>query len=220
MHEDGIGVEIDLQKAAELYQAAAEKGEVKSKFKLVRMFLDGVGVERDDSEAVRLLTELAKHHPEASHQLGDLTLRGQGVDQDEDKAFSLFNKAALLGFAPSMYRAGLMTIQGEGTPADKAAGKTLIEKAARKEHPEALHRLGGMWLEGFDADPDIEKALDSFLKAAELGHAPSQLKSGKMLYYGDNGVAIDIDEGLKWLTLAADQGLAEAIELVDKLRTT
>jgi hypothetical protein len=52
-------------------------------------------------------------------------------------------------------------------------------------------------------------ALDSFRRAADNGHAPSQFQLGNLYAQGD-GAAQDFHKAVKWYRKAAEQGLAEA----------
>lgn len=55
---------------------------------------------------------------------------------------------------------------------------------------------------------EFDAAFENLLPFAERGEADAQFKIGFMYYHG-RGVERDIDEGMRWLRLAADQGDAE-----------
>ena len=57
-----------------------------------------------------------------------------------------------------------------------------------------------------DYSPDLEKAREYFLKAAEKNHAKAQFLVGMMYIEGEGGPR-DTAEGQKWLGKAATQGI-------------
>lgn len=59
-----------------------------------------------------------------------------------------------------------------------------------------------------DVEPDYEKALEYFYKAAKLKNPVGQSGLGYMYLHGLN-VAQDYSEALNWFTLAAEQGWVE-----------
>ncbi|MBQ2762326.1 MAG: sel1 repeat family protein [Candidatus Methanomethylophilaceae archaeon] len=70
-------------------------------------------------------------HSEAeAYELGD------GVEVDQKKAAELYQKAADLGFIPSMCRLGEMYMSGQGVERDHAKGRELFEKASELGDPE------------------------------------------------------------------------------------
>ena len=85
------------------------------------------------------------------------------------------------------------------------------------EPVEAWHEMGEMLREGEGVEASPEEALGLFLKAARHGFAPSQLAAGRMLLLGE-GAPRDEKEGLRWIGLAAEGGLPEAEEELNKTR--
>ncbi len=51
---------MNYEKAAWLYQKAADRGHYKAKYFLAQMYLNGRGVQKDSSKAIGLLTESAE----------------------------------------------------------------------------------------------------------------------------------------------------------------
>ena len=54
--------------------------------------------------------------------------------------------------------------------------------------------------------PDINTALEWYLKAANQGHTNAQLAYGWRYFYGEAGLKVDYDKGFPWLLKAAQQG--------------
>lgn len=75
-----------------------------------------------------------------------------------------------------------------------------------------------MYVEGMNAydDGDYEKAMEWFLKAAELNHVGAQFACG-LMYDKGKGIAADAEKALEWYEKAAGQGHVEAQEKIEKL---
>lgn len=83
--------------------------------------------------------------------------------------------------------------------------------AAKKNHLLAAYELAETYFIGDGVPEDYNLAQKWYLKAAEQGHAPSQLRLG-FLYaekHFTNAVT-DLDEAEKWFRKAAEQGLPDA----------
>ncbi|MDR2855311.1 MAG: sel1 repeat family protein [Methanomicrobiales archaeon] len=60
-----------------------------------------------------------------------------------------------------------------------------------------------------NVEPDFEKAVEWFTKAADQGHVDAQFYLGQC-YRAGNGVEPDFEKAVEWYTKAADQGHAPA----------
>ena len=58
--------------------------------------------------------------------------------------------------------------------------------------------------------PDINTALEWYLKAANQGHTNAQMAYGWRYFYGEAGLKVDYDKGFPWLLKAAQQGALTA----------
>lgn len=95
--------------------------------------------------------------------------------------------------------------------------RELFEKAAEHNHPEAFYYLGNLY-QNTDAFPkDEDEALSYYYKAANLGHAESQMLVGVALVL--RGIKLEPNsraqqstyrDAVEWLKKAADQNVAEA----------
>ena len=107
---------------------------------------------------------MANRGPE--YNLGDLYLRGDGLERDESAAFAWFQKAALAGHAEARIMLGSMYAAGRGTPRDPAAAYMWLALAALQGDSRANAKLD---------------EIKSQLTAAELVEATvrAQLLAGK-----------------------------------------
>ena len=101
---DGNGVDKDWNKAREWYQKGAEAGDVMSKLVLAGCYKSGIGGEKDYAEAMKLYRQIAsrrnlygKYNHEisvAQHEIGNMYMKGLGVETDFRQAFDWIRLAA------------------------------------------------------------------------------------------------------------------------------
>jgi len=76
------------------------------------------------------LGKAAETNPEAQYQLGLMLANGTGGAQDDNRARSLFEKAAAQNHPAALEEMGEFTEQGRGGPKDKDAAKAYYERAS------------------------------------------------------------------------------------------
>ncbi|KAI8903442.1 hypothetical protein DFJ77DRAFT_483403 [Powellomyces hirtus] len=117
-----------------------------------------------------------------------------------------------------MYRLGMVLANGElGQPRNMTASVKWLNLSARfatAKHPHALYQLALL----HEHDPaalnghvDGERAFELLRRAAELGHVPSQVRLGHLYQFGELGAAIDPESSIRYYSLAAQKGSAEAM---------
>ena len=97
----------------------------------------------DYETAYNTMISLAKTSDDeiAQYYLGIMYMKGQGVEQDFDKAGEWFRKASEQGLAVAMYKlAGLYT-KGEGVPKDLEFAYVWYSVAAVQEHQKSINIL-------------------------------------------------------------------------------
>lgn len=90
---------------------------------------------------------------------------------------------------------------------DMLGAMPFVQKAADAGHAAAQAMYADMILAGGSGD---EEAFGYLKKSAEQGNADGQFGLGSM-YASGEGVKRDVPEGRKWVTMAAEQGHASAI---------
>lgn len=99
---------------------------------------------------------------------------------------------------------GMFYIGGDaGTKRNLNKGREWIEKAAAQGDPSAQCHLGFLHFHTLPEEDD-EQACESFLKAAEQGHALAQFLLGE--FYKSYGTATFVSMGREWTEQAALQG--------------
>jgi TPR repeat protein len=143
--------------------------------------------------------------------LGIMYQNGFGVVQDNQKAYGLLLKAAVIGDIDiANYQLGWTLLKGQpGVENSQAKGAAYIRRAAEQGLAVAQLGLGRMYSDGIVFERDYKKAEKWLRLAAEQGLPEAELDLG--LAYGDGrGVIQDYKEKAKWLLSAAEKGNAEA----------
>lgn len=102
-HLAGVIVEQDFKKAFDLFENATEFGNTKAFVNLGIINYFGLVSPEDMEEAYKCFVPASiKDDPEAIYLLADMYLNGDYIEQDENTAFDLYNKAERLVSKESM----------------------------------------------------------------------------------------------------------------------
>ena len=98
-YSTGVGVKQSDQKAIELYEMAAKRGNATAQFNLGNYYTQGThGLTQSDKQAIKYWTSAANQgHPEAQFNLGVVYYNGTGVVKSYSKARKWWTKAAAQG---------------------------------------------------------------------------------------------------------------------------
>ncbi len=122
------------------FRAAAEKGEADCQFNLALMYEKGIGVAKDEKEAVVWYRKSAEQgNSNAQFNLGVLYENGRGCDVDFAKANQWYRKAAVQGDALAIGNLGMLYLRGDGVKADKIAGLALLLQSATMDSSPENH---------------------------------------------------------------------------------
>jgi len=151
----------------------------------------------ENSKAVTSLQYAAeKGHAAAQWKLGRMYASGEGVKQDDLKAFRYFS--------------GIANMHAEDAPFTPEA----------RFVSSAFVSLGRYYLTGIDNSsikPDPDRAREMFRYAASyFGDADAQYNLGR-IYLDGKGVPKDAKQAARWLRLAANKGQYEAQALLGNL---
>ncbi len=152
----------------------------------------------------------------AQYEIGIRYAAGRGVAQNMDLAFQWHARAAARGLAPAQFRLAAMYERGQGTVADTEKARSWYRSAAEQGHVKAMHNLAVLSVGGGRSDYPL--ATKWFTEAAERGLADSQFNLA-VLYQNGLGVAKDLKQAYKWLSLAARGGDAEAAARVASIKS-
>lgn len=117
----------------------------------------GLGVEKDDAEAVRLCAQAAiQGHPGEQSHLAKMHETGRGLAKDSAEAVRLYQLAANQGYADAQLSLGKLYSEGRGVAKDDARATHLYQRAAEQGNAGALTALAMMYEEG-SASPRMRR---------------------------------------------------------------
>ena len=138
----------DLPLAYKEFFAAAKEGHADSQFNVALMYEQGIGVGKDEQEAVVWYGKAASQGSAAAQfNLGVLYENGRGTEVDFAKANEWYRKASVQGDALAIGNLGMLYMRGQGAKENKIAGVALLMlSAALDSSPEnhAKQNLAGI----------------------------------------------------------------------------
>ncbi len=152
--------------------------------------------------------------------LGMMYFKGDGADQDLNKALGLWHKAADEEHPAAMGLLGRAYMEGKmGVEKDAASGLVLLEKAANGGNTPSSVYLGNIYAKGQGVERDMERAMKWYEQAASAGDAHSQYIVGLACLEG-SGVPVDEGKAFSWLRLAAGQDHVNAMLMLSVCYST
>jgi TPR repeat protein len=187
----------------------------------------------------------ANGNPLARWKLGRMYAAGDGVPQDDDKAFRYFSQIVsnydeddgdrrdLSVVSNAFVAVGVYTLNGlprTGLKPDPERALEMFQYAALNfGNADAQYNLARLYLDGADGvlSKDPRQAVRWLALAADKGHLQAQALLGHLLFNGFDGLPPQRAKGLMWLTMARDAALqckdpkdAWVIDLYGKAATT
>ena len=151
----------------------------------------------------------------AQFNLGIMYDNGEGVPQNDSKAFEWYRKAAGQGFAAAQRNLGNMYRNGNGVPQNDSKAVEWFREAAEQGYADAQVNLGYMYDNGKGVRQNDFKAVEWYRKAAEQGLADAQYGLG-MVYSIGIGVSRNPVMAYVASNLAAAQGDERSRKLRDR----
>ncbi|MEI6535386.1 MAG: tetratricopeptide repeat protein [Verrucomicrobiaceae bacterium] len=163
----------NLSLAFKEFRTAAEKGEADCQFNLALMYEKGMGVAKDEKEAVVWYRKSAEQgNSNAQFNLGVLYENGRGCDVDFAQANQWYRKASVQGDALAIGNLGMLYLRGDGVKVDKIAGiALLLQSATLDSSPENNARQNISQTKGLT--PEIIAAAQTLM--ADMGKAKNLL---------------------------------------------
>lgn len=171
----------------------------------------------------------AGNHVQAQYEQGLRYLRGDGILQDEKKAFAWISRAALQGHTDAMFTLGEMYYYGQGVIADSTQA---YEWHLRAAHNDLIELLLPDWnsepaeCEGYDWSGMVSQErhlaqkggelwhyYEGLLREMDAGNAQAQFCYGTMLLAMQGDEALELRaraRAFAWLRKAALQGHSRA----------
>ena len=131
--------------------------------------------------------------------------KGNGVEQDSQKAYEWFLKAAQQGDEKAQFRVGEMLHSGEAGTKDLSEAVQWFLKSAEQDMAESQYALGVCYANGEGVEKNYTEAERWLLKAARQGDPRHQFQLATLyLTHGEREKAIG------WLEDSAKQGYQPA----------
>ena len=161
-------------------------------------------------------------HAVARWKLARMYAVGDGVDEDDARAFTYYSQIANAHAedAPGTARARFVANAfvalgsyyqngiGDILRPDQSRSRQIFAYAASYfGDPDAQYRLGMMLLHGEGGGVDIRQAGRWLRLAALKGHVLAQVALGELLFVGADGLDAHPADGLKWLLIAGEFAL-------------
>lgn len=202
-HHPNSDAYASIEDIIEYLDLMSNKGDFKSSFNLGRIYYEGQrGLERNLGQAAKYFIMVAKkywkgngridenHKPgldkiaaKAAGYLGRMYMRGEGVQQDFDRARFWFERGISLGDAQSQYGLGLMMLNGYGLSKNIGKATDLFKASADQDYALSQVQLGVLFLDR-GAPEDVRVANDYFELAARYGNIEAQYYLGEMIHHG------------------------------------
>lgn len=192
-----------IEDVIEYLDLMAKKGDFKSSFNLGRIYYEGQrGLERDPGQAYKYFIMVARKYwlssnrvddnakpgldkiaAKAAGYLGRMYMRGEGLQQDFDRAKLWFDRGISRGDAQSQYCLGIMMLHGYGVPKNIGKATDLFKASADQDYARAQVQLGMLFLDRGQPE-DVRVANDYFELAARFGNIEAQYYLGEMTHHG------------------------------------
>lgn len=221
MNLTGKGTEVNLPKAGEYFEKAAELDNPDAMFGLGKLYLNPEYGNHDVSKAVEHLLKAAKNgHSQAQYLLGKLFLTGEMVTKNTAYALRWLEESVAQDNSYAQYLMGKTLLYGnEDIPSDTRRGVELLEQSISQQNSIAAYVLGKAYLEGKAVQQDMEKAVNLLMGAAEQNNPYAGYLLGK-LYYRGEVVPKDVAKTLYYLERSAGQKNEFAAYLAGKIYLT
>jgi len=166
------------------FSASAKDGHADSQFNLGLMYEYGIGVGKDEREALAWYQKSAEQgNSNAQFNLAVLYENGRGSDVNFERARQWYRKAAEQGDGLAVGNLGMLYLRGQGVTEDKVAGLALLLLSATMDNspenhakqnisltrgltPETIAAAQTLYLE-MSNDENLLVPLDRYLKKAK-----------------------------------------------------
>lgn len=135
---------LDAKLGLEQFQQLAENGHVDAMVASGVILVEGLGVPPNENEGIEWLRKAADlGSSQATYELGTVYYTGIAdvLDEDPEKAYTLFERAAQTGHVAAMYMMADCLAEGEGVAQDMARAVPLFYEAAEQGHRFARQRI-------------------------------------------------------------------------------
>ncbi len=207
-YHDAVLLRRDDEQALKLLQQAATHKFMAAQESLGNFAQTGTGTGQPvASEALDWYKKAADQGSlDAATSIALMYANGAGIPQDLSQATSWFRKAAEAGDSTAQYNLALIYGRGNGVPQDYNESVHWLTAAADQNVTPALLDLGAFYMHPSDGTAaDVDRAIASYQRAADLGSARGQAMLGNIYSTGVKGQP-DFEKAVKWYTMSVQKG--------------
>lgn len=211
MHRTGKGAGRDLDKAAELFSAAAAQEHPRAMCALGLMYCSGDSVAQNKQTAFELFSRAAQRgNGEAMQQLADMYSAGDGIEVNHALAEEWYVRSARLNGPLAMRQLGKKYEDGDGVEKDMSKAFSLYFESAKLGDAISMRNLGDMYRRGRYVARNKDQAFFWYFNASAVGNAVAMRNLGVM-YYNGEGVERSVIEAEKWFAASVEHGGVQAM---------
>ncbi|MGN1150831.1 MAG: tetratricopeptide repeat protein [Lachnospiraceae bacterium] len=203
------GTEINLEEAYNNFEQAKELGYTDANFYL-GLLCDAYSYPKEDFEAAKAYYEACKENSYAQISLAFLYYKGQGVEEDKEKAKEMFQTVIDQGCVEGYLGTVCFAMEEEDYTTAFDDSNKVLEGTEQCYIAYAMKNIGVFYENGVGVEPDYGKAMEWYEKAADLGNLYAMRRIGNM-YYNGNGVEQDYAKAMEWYEKVADLGDTNAM---------
>lgn len=162
----------------------------------------------DYETAVRHWGKLADHgYPEAQFRLGKCYLKGEGVEEDPEKAYALFKRAAKDEEikARAFFELGRIHEKGEGAKQSGPLAERYYREALKRHYDKAAYYLAQLYRKGKLVDKNLRKAIPLYIWSSRTGNPRAAYQLGNL--YNEQG---NDQKAVYWYKRAYNGGTEKA----------
>lgn len=202
---------------------------------------DSLRLENKFDEAAQLYQKAADEGDAyATWRLSIAYGNGDGVDFDQEKAFTLLKEAADKGCKEAECDLSWAYMFGWYGHTDSIKGKQMFDKLIAQDNDnayiqsryadlllsgaEGLYEKNYLWVEGSiyvsgidNIESDYSKAITYFTKSFEKGRRYSSVFLAQIYFTKDRKETFDIKKGIEWLKKGVESNSTEAMALLSKI---
>lgn len=201
---------------------SAEAGNAQAQYELAVCYDFGDYLDMDPVKAVHWYKKAAEQGiTGAMVNLACILEGDRGVETNHREMLYWYRRAAENGHTLGQSNYGRCLYYGIGT--EKKLPEAVRWMTAAIETSDtndgALYLLGICYYFGDGVNQDRAKAVELYKRAAQLDHGGAACELG-LCYIDGDGVERNVEEGMKWLQVAADFGSTAAMEKLEKIQET
>ncbi|QOW51457.1 MULTISPECIES: tetratricopeptide repeat protein [unclassified Acinetobacter] len=197
MYFNGLGANVDYEKAFYWYNKSASQGNYYSSLNLGKMYDAGIYVKQDYSKAFNLYLKAAESgNDEAQYNLGVMYDLGKGVDKNIDKALELYQLSAKKNNPEALFNLGVYYTSDK---IDYEKAFNLFLKASSLGHIKAKTNLATMYFLGLGVNKNYKEGRKLINDAANNGDSLAKLNIGLYYFEGKFGFEKNYELSRKWL---------------------